>query len=124
MCSSFHVLHDGLNSNKIHFVKSSNCLIPCLAVAVTSLNQQELYTWMGEPWYWNWGLDGQPEIDTFGGRVRAFEEAEAEVFGLTAVFINSWLVLCSAVCLRIPGPAGFACMPFPAVGVAAAGHCL
>lgn len=68
-CNSLHVLHDGLNSNKSHFVKCSDCLIPRLAVAVTLslLNQQDLYAWMGELQHWNWGLDGQPEIHPFRG---------------------------------------------------------
>lgn len=122
-CSSFHVLYDGLNSNKIHFVKFSDCLIPHLAVAVTPslLSQQELYAWMGELLHCNRGSEGQPEIDPFGGRVWTFKEVEAEAFSFTPVFINSWLVLCSTVCQCSPGPAGIACVPFPPVGVAAVG---
>lgn len=56
--------------------------------------------------------------------VWAFKEVEVEAFGFTPVFINSWLVLCSAVCQCSPGPAGIACVPFPPVGVAAVGSWL
>lgn len=57
-CNWLCVLYNGSNSNKIHFVKSSDCLIPHLAVAVTLslLKPQELYAWMGQLLRWNWGL--------------------------------------------------------------------
>lgn len=48
-CTFLFMEKDGMNSKKIHFVKSSYCLVSHLAAAVTwtLLSQQELCAWMG-----------------------------------------------------------------------------